>query len=229
MIHPTTRAGTRQGLSLLEVLVAMAIFLFALVGIGRLITFGTDRAMDAEQQSRAAQLCLSKMAEVNAGVVSLSSQADVPFDEDPDWTWTLDAEQGNITGLWTVTVTVSRQRNGLPPMQSSLHQMILDPSLRGSATDVSAASSATDTSGASGGNTGAANSNTSQTGAASAGGVASKTGSTGTKAGSTTSSSGGATKTTTATTTTPSGATSTSSSSKAAGSSTKSTGSKGGS
>ncbi len=141
----------RRGLSLLEVLIALAIFLMSLIVIGRLVTLGGDRALDVQQQGQAAQLCQSKLAEINAGVVPLSSQAEVPFDEDPDWYWSLEAEQGTVSGLWNVTVRVHRIRSDGSRVECSLHQMVLDPSLRGSTADAAAAasSSSSDTSGAS--------------------------------------------------------------------------------
>jgi general secretion pathway protein I len=128
-----TRAGRRQrsGLSLLEVIVALAILLFALAGLERLVSIGGDRALDVQQQARGMQLCESKMAEVASGVVQLSSQGDTPFDEDPDWQWSLDAEQGTVTGLWTVTVTVSRTRSDGSTHKSTLTQMLVDPTQRG--------------------------------------------------------------------------------------------------
>jgi general secretion pathway protein I len=128
-----TRAGRHQrsGLSLLEVLVALAILLFALVGLERLVSLGGDRAVDVQQQARGSQLCESKMAEVASGVVQLSSQGDTPFDEDPDWQWSLDCEQGNVQGLWTVTVTVSRVHSAGSGIKSTLTQMLVAPSQRG--------------------------------------------------------------------------------------------------
>jgi type II secretory pathway pseudopilin PulG len=118
-------------LSLLEVLVAMAIFLFSLVAIGRLITIGGDQAVDVRQQGEAIQLCQSKLDEVRCGALPLTSQTDVPLEEDPNWLWTLDAEQGAAAGLWNVTVRVSRKGPDGSRLQASLSQMIIDPSIRG--------------------------------------------------------------------------------------------------
>src|SRR5262249_49314463 len=123
--------SSRPGLSLLEVLVALAIFLFALVGLGTLITLGGDRALDVRQQSWAIQRCQSKLAEVMVGAVPLSPQADVSFEEDPDWHWSLEAEATGITGLWNVTVRVMRQRPHGSRVQTSLTQMVLAHWLRG--------------------------------------------------------------------------------------------------
>src|SRR5262249_30485154 len=82
---PLRPRRARRGLSLLEVLVSLSIFLFALIVIGRLVVMGTDLALDVQYQSQATQLCQSKMAEVLCGAVPLSSQNEVPFDEDSNW------------------------------------------------------------------------------------------------------------------------------------------------
>jgi general secretion pathway protein I len=147
-----TRTARRAGLSLLEVLVALSIFLMALIGIGRLITMSAERAQDVQQQSQAARLCQSKLAEVVRGAVPLSSQDAVPFDEDPDWQWSLDAEQeGSIQGLWKVQVRVGRDRPDGTRIETTMSQWVLDPSMRGSSLDAQAtaqsASSGSDQSG----------------------------------------------------------------------------------
>jgi hypothetical protein len=112
----------------------------ALVGIGRLLTLSGERALEVQQQGRAAQLCQAKLAEVIAGVLSLSSQSG-SFDEDPDWQWSVDAQSdSSISGLWRVKVTVSRDRPDGSRTESSLNQMVLDPTLRGSTTDTASAS-----------------------------------------------------------------------------------------
>ncbi len=127
--------GNRPGLSLLEVLTALAIFLVSLIALGQLLTISGERAYEVQQQSHAAQLCQSKLAEVVSGAVSLSSTSE-SFDEDPDWQWNLDAEQdSSITGLWRVQVKVSRDLADGSHYESTFHQMVLDPSLRGSTAD----------------------------------------------------------------------------------------------
>lgn len=132
---PTTMTAAnasppRPGLSLLEVLVALAILLFTLVAIGRLITTGGDRALEVQQLARATQLAQSKLAEVMAGVVPLTSASDT-FPEDPDWHWSLDCQTGAANGLWTVTVRVGRDRPDGSRFETSLSQMVLDPAVRG--------------------------------------------------------------------------------------------------
>jgi len=152
MISPLYPSSGRCGLTLLEVLVALGIFLTALVGISKLVTLAADQARDVQQQAQATQLCQAKLAEVAAGFVPLSGQSDVPFDEDSNWLWSLDAAQGDIAGLWKVTVRVTRQRPDGSRVECSLDRMLLDPSLRGSALDaaLAAANSSSNSSSTSG-------------------------------------------------------------------------------
>jgi general secretion pathway protein I len=131
--------AARRGLSLLEVLVATAIFLFSMVALGRLIILSGDISVEVQQQAEAAHMAQAKLAEVVAGVVPLSSQSDVPFDEDPDWQWSLDAQSDpTVTGIWRVQVKVSRTHPTGRKIESTLSQIVLDPSIRGSNADVTA-------------------------------------------------------------------------------------------
>jgi type II secretion system protein I len=142
----TRRKSTsrRSAITLLEVIVSLAIFLFALVAIGRLITLGSDRAVDVNRQSWALLLCQSKLAEIVAGVEPLSSQTDVPCEEDPTWLWSVECTQGDFPGLWTVQVWVRKEGTEGPP-EASLSQMVFDPAQRGNASDQPAASTTTTT------------------------------------------------------------------------------------
>jgi general secretion pathway protein I len=134
MISPRPNSR-RPGLSLMEVLVALTIFLMAFVALGRLVTLGSDQALEAQRHIRAADLCQSKLAEVIAGAVALESQTEVPFDEDLTWHWTLDCEKSTYAGLWSVTVLVSRQDAGRMRVFSKLSEMILDPQIHGNLQD----------------------------------------------------------------------------------------------
>jgi type II secretion system protein I len=123
----------RPGISLLEVLLALAIFLLALVAIGQLVDIGTDHALDSQAQATATRLAQSKLAEVEAGVIPLDgSSPSGTFDVEPEWTWTVSSTQANIPNLYTVTVQVSRQfRNR--QFEVSLTQLVFDPNMMGNA------------------------------------------------------------------------------------------------
>lgn len=128
------RQPRRDALSLLEVIIALATFLLALVGLGYLLTVAGNLALDTQFRSQAALLCQSKMAEVSAGAVALESQVDVPFDEDDAYKWSLDAQQATA-GLYNVTIIVSRKRPDGTTLETSLSQMVLDPKMVGSVHD----------------------------------------------------------------------------------------------
>jgi prepilin-type N-terminal cleavage/methylation domain-containing protein len=131
-----TRPTRRRGLSLLEVLVALAIFLLSFVAIGKLVTLATDRAVDVQWQSEATRLAQSKLNEVICGAAPLQA-ASGTFEEDSEWEWSIDAEQdSDVPGLWIVSVTVTRTTGAdEEPISSTLTQMVLDPSVRGSVFD----------------------------------------------------------------------------------------------
>ena len=124
-------------MTLLEVLTALTIFLLAMVVFGDMILANAKAANAIQRQNLATRLCQSKLHEVAVGLVPLSSADDTPFDDEPDYTWSLDAESGSFDGLWNVTVTVKRnQTDNGEPIQVTLTQMILDPSTVGSNEDV---------------------------------------------------------------------------------------------
>jgi general secretion pathway protein I len=127
--------AARRGLTLLEVLVSLTIFLISIAVLGQMVRLASSQALDVRRRNQATQLCQSKLAEVMAGAVPLQSQSDVPFDEDADWRWSLDCNQGDIANLWSVTVKVHRQGEDNPAQQVALSRMVLDPSQRGSSFD----------------------------------------------------------------------------------------------
>jgi general secretion pathway protein I len=147
MILRHAPGAQRPGLSLMEVLVALSIFLLSFAVLSQLISLASERAHDVEMRTRAAQLCQSKMNEVSSGIVPLSTVSDTPFDEDGDWQWALDAEaSSSVPNLWTVTVRVSRTNPDGPQANTELWGMLLDPTQRGSALDTVVVTSSTSTS-----------------------------------------------------------------------------------
>jgi prepilin-type N-terminal cleavage/methylation domain-containing protein len=132
------RQPRRAGFSLLEVIVSMAVFLFSLVSLGFLLNVSGNMAMAANFKSHAASLAQTILAEVAAGSIALDGQSDVPFEDDPDYHWSLQSEQGVADGLHNVTVKVSRTMPGGQPVEVSLSQMILDPRKVGTVYDTPA-------------------------------------------------------------------------------------------
>ena len=138
----------RRGFSLIEVIVAMFIFLMALVGVGKLVEIGSDLAIEADLQSEGASRCQSKMAEVVFGAVALQAQSDAPLDEDPNWTWSMSADQdSSVNGLWKVSITFTRKRSDGDPISCTIEEFVVDPSIRGSTMDAPATTNSTSTTG----------------------------------------------------------------------------------
>ncbi len=129
---PVRPPHRRAGISLLEVLLALAIFLMALTAIGQLVDIGSDKAFDAQAQATGTRLAQSKLAEVEAGVIAIGTSASGSFDVESDWQWQVDATQESVPNLYTVTVKVSRQFKNRQ-FEVSLSQMMFDPQQLGNA------------------------------------------------------------------------------------------------
>jgi hypothetical protein len=122
----------RPGLSLLEVLVSLAILLMSLAAIGRLVDFGSERALEARLHSQGTRLAQTKLAEVEAGAVALDSTGSGTFDNDPEWSWTVEPESQDVPNVYQVTVKVSRDLKGRP-FEVSITQWVFDPNKMGTA------------------------------------------------------------------------------------------------
>ena len=126
------RSSLRAGLSLIEVLLALTIFLLALVVLARLVDMGTERELEARFQTIGARLASTKLAEVESGFESMTSTDGTFEGDDSAWTWTMSAEAQAAPDLYLVTVTVSRDLKGRQ-FSLALSQMVLDPVVFGGA------------------------------------------------------------------------------------------------
>ena len=101
---------SRSGLTLLEVLIALSIFVAAFAAISQLFTLGSRAAIQASLETQAVLRCESKLAEVVAGIESLEAADGTAFEDDPRWVWSLvvDAPPDSAPAeLMQVTVTVA--------------------------------------------------------------------------------------------------------------------------
>jgi len=126
----------RPGLSLLEVIVSLAIFLMSMVAIGQIVSIASQRALDVQHRTTALQIAQAKLAEAQAGAIPLENNEDQVVDEDNAYHWSVLAEQGQVEGLWNVTIKVVRERGDGTKVEVALSQMIMDPTLTGSTQDV---------------------------------------------------------------------------------------------
>lgn len=139
------RSIHRPGLSLLEVLVSLAIFLLSLVAIASLVDFGSERAMAAAMQTAGVRLAQSKLAEVEAGVISASTSDNGMFDDEPEWSYSVEPGAATIPNVYPVTVRVWREVAGRQ-YEVVLTQMIYDPAQMGKAAAATLPTATTSTS-----------------------------------------------------------------------------------
>lgn len=136
----------RAGLTLLEVVLSLFIFLMFLAGISQLLSICTMQAMETQNVNRATQLLQSQMNRVLSGELPMSSQGETPFEgDDKEFSWSMTCEeQGSAPNLWHVTLTVHHVGNMAGQATSwSLDQFVIDPSVRGMIESAPAPSSST--------------------------------------------------------------------------------------
>jgi len=120
---PFREQTSRNGLTLLEIVLAIGIFLAATSGILRLTSIGAKASTNARLQSEALMRCESRLAEILAGRAAAKTTDESVFVDDAGWSWQVRVERHStrIAGdadsiisdyLKTISVTV-RRRNSL--------------------------------------------------------------------------------------------------------------------
>lgn len=122
----------RGGLTLLEVILGLAIFVSSLAVISSLVQIGVRAAQYTQLMNRATLLAESKMGEAVAGIVPLDSLGGEIFPEDPAWQWQLTSSEGPVPGLRWVGITVFPSQSGelaahSETLQYTLSRLVLDP------------------------------------------------------------------------------------------------------
>lgn len=122
----------RAGLSLLEVLISVAIFLGAMTAIIFALNSGQRSEIAARLQSEAVLRCETVMGEIVSGVSEATSSDGNRFtdDEEGRWQWSAQVTDAGVTGLLQVTVVVEHRPNGDQPNASfSLVRYMRDPQI----------------------------------------------------------------------------------------------------
>jgi Tfp pilus assembly protein PilV len=128
-------AARRPGLSLIEVLLASAIFLMSIVAISRLVDMGTDHERDARLYAQAARLAQSRLAAAEAGEIPVGTGSEGNFDgTESHWSWKTTSEPAGPPNLYLITATVSCTYRGRP-FELSVSQMVFDPNYLGTAAE----------------------------------------------------------------------------------------------
>ncbi|HMP59380.1 MAG TPA: prepilin-type N-terminal cleavage/methylation domain-containing protein [Gemmatales bacterium] len=139
----TRLPARRRGMSLIEVLAGLAIFLFSIVVITQMVEQGSRAGLRAQQLTKAAMLAEARLSELSAGVVPMESSGpeSIPLGNDQGWQLTVTCNPENwaeavlpgesLIGLWGVEVLV-RWVNpyGGVELEYVLSRVMLDPRLK---------------------------------------------------------------------------------------------------
>lgn len=129
--HAGPQDGSRRrGVSLLEVVISVAIFLAALTAILSLLDMGNQSRLSVSLDAKAAILCESAMAEYTSGFRDLVAATDEPIENEENWSLTSFVEPGEGESLLKLTVLVKHTVNGNNVNSSfRLMRLIRDPQL----------------------------------------------------------------------------------------------------
>jgi type II secretion system protein I len=143
--------GSRCAFTLLEVILALAIFGGAVAVLGELVRAGLRNADEARDMNRGVPMAESIMARILAGEMTASAVTDTPCDDQPQWLYSVSVDATEQTSMLKVTVTVRPDRPAaLHPKAFSLSRLMVDPSV------LQASTSTTQSSQSSGSTTGGA-------------------------------------------------------------------------
>ncbi|HZZ27387.1 MAG TPA: prepilin-type N-terminal cleavage/methylation domain-containing protein [Pirellulales bacterium] len=154
MKRPSSTPGRpRDGFTLLEVILSLAILAGAVATLGELIRSGLANAQSARDFTRAKMLCEGIEEQVVAGAISPSGSSGT-CDDDPRWLYSISSESDQ-PGLLNLQITVSKD---VPPdqhtVQFTLWRWMIDPNIASESNDTTDTSSSTGTGSTSGTGTG---------------------------------------------------------------------------
>ena len=142
--------GKRSGLSLLEVVLALAILGLALAAIGELMRIGSRSAEMARDLTTAQILCETKMSEIVIGLLPTTPIAEAPIQDvgmGNDWLYAIETQMIDQAGLISIRVTVQQNPDYVSrPVSFSLVRWMIDPNSQSTTTSSSETTSGSTTS-----------------------------------------------------------------------------------
>ena len=122
----TPRCKNRnRGLSLLEVILALAILGMSMSAISQLFFLGARSASQATLRNEANILADTKMAELVSGILERQSTGQTGIAEAPGWVYSIKIDDGDQPGLKVATVVVQTVGDQVP-VQLSITRFIPD-------------------------------------------------------------------------------------------------------
>jgi len=120
----------RTGLTLLEVILAVAIFAVSMVAIGELIRLGLRSAGLSRDQTTAQLLCESTLNEIVAGAILPEPVQRVPHLLATGWVYDIEVAQLDLENLLAVRVTTKQDRpDDVRVVSFSLVRWLPDPNM----------------------------------------------------------------------------------------------------
>lgn len=141
----------RRGLTILEVMIALAIFLGSFIALGQLISNGATAYRKGTLQTEAAFRAESVVAEIAAGIAPLQATSETPFADDTTGAWTYSVEMLETTevDLLAYVVIVNHTNNqGNINATFRAQRFLRDPQIYLDAADAAADAEAGSSSGA---------------------------------------------------------------------------------
>lgn len=122
---------SRQGFTLLEIVLGMAIFFGSLAIFSQILWNGSRAAVQGQLRAQALVRCEAKLGEVVAGATPFQTQQNQSFSSDPiddGWNWTVEIEPTDHPNLNAVVVTVDHAGNSdLANASVQLRRWMRDP------------------------------------------------------------------------------------------------------
>ena len=103
-----TRQHKRDGMTLLEVLLAAVILAAALAALSQLATNGITASLRTEMETMAAVKCQTKLDEILSMPGEFQFDVERPCAESSRWTWIAELNDGPSNTLSVLSVTVKR-------------------------------------------------------------------------------------------------------------------------
>ena len=104
-------ATFRNGLTLLEIILALTIFFGAMTVLSQLAWNGSRAAVQARLKTQAIIRCEAKLAEVIARVEALQPKTRAPFPDNTQWTYSIHVSESQYPDLLQIQVTVFHTGN----------------------------------------------------------------------------------------------------------------------